>query len=101
MSCAMADSGEVTRLLKAWSQGDRSALERLATVVEDELRRLARIHLRKEAAGHTLQPTALINEAYVRLLDSNAMDWQGRSHFFAVASRIMRRILVNHALARK
>jgi RNA polymerase sigma factor (TIGR02999 family) len=97
----MADSpGEVTRLLKAWSQGDAGALERLAAAVEDELRRLARIYLRREAAGHTLQPTALINEAYVRLLDWNEVEWQGRAQFFAVASKMMRRILVSHAVAR-
>src|SRR5262245_45082625 len=101
LSCAMADSpGEVTRLLKAWSHGDAGALERLAPVVEDELRRLARVYLRREAPGHTLQPTALINEAYVRLLDWNEVEWQGRAQFFAVAAKMMRRILVSHAVAR-
>jgi RNA polymerase sigma factor (TIGR02999 family) len=96
----MTDSGEVTRLLKAWSHGDAGALERLAPAVEDELRRVARVYLRKEVAGHTLQPTALINEAYVRLLDWNAVEWQGRAHFYAIAAKMMRRVLVNHAVAR-
>src|SRR5881409_3766263 len=92
--------GEVTRLLTAWSQGDAGALERLAPVVEAELRRLARVYLRREAAGHTLQPTALINEAYVRLLDWHQVEWQGRAQFFAVAAKMMRRVLVSHAVAR-
>lgn len=97
----MADSpGDVTRLLQAWSQGDPDALERLAPMVEAELRRIARIHLGNEAAGHTLEPTALINEAYVRLLNWNPVEWQGRSQFFAVASKMMRRILVNYARGR-
>lgn len=92
---------EVTLLLKAWSNGDAGALERLAPVVEQELRKLARVYLRRETAGHTLQPTALINEAYLRLLEWNAVDWQGRAHFFAIAAKMMRRILVNHSVARR
>src|SRR5947207_2212418 len=90
-------TGEVTRLLKAWCKGDARALEQLAPVVEQELRRLARIYLSGETAGHTLQPTALINEAYLRLLEWNAVEWQDRAHFLAVAAKI----LVNHAVARR
>src|SRR3954471_6137781 len=93
--------GEVTRLLKAWCRGDARALERLAPMVEQELRRLASRYLRRESAGHTLQPTALVNEAYLRLLDWNNVEWRGRAHFLAVAAKMMRRILVNHALARE
>src|SRR5437764_9910228 len=87
--------GEVTRLLKAWCKGDARALERLAPMVEQELRRLARAYLQREAAGHTLQPTALVNEAYLRLLDWNAVEWRDRAHFLAVAAKMMRRILLN------
>jgi len=94
-------SGDVTRLLKAWCRGDASALEQLAPLVEQELRRLARLYLSGEQTGHTLQPTALINEAYVRLLEWNAVEWQDRAHFLAVAAKMMRRILVSHAVARR
>jgi RNA polymerase sigma factor (TIGR02999 family) len=93
--------GEVTRLLKAWCRGDARALERLAPIVEQELRRLARVYLHGEAAGHTLQPTALVNEAYLRLLDWNTVEWRDRAHFLAVAAKMMRRILVNYAIARR
>jgi RNA polymerase sigma factor (TIGR02999 family) len=93
--------GEVTRLLKAWCRGDARALERLAPMVEQELRRLASIYLHHESAGHTLQPTALVNEAYLRLLDWNAVEWRDRAHFLAVAAKMMRRILVNYATARR
>src|SRR5438270_6766315 len=93
--------GEVTRLLKAWCKGDARALERLAPMVEQELRRLARVYLQREAAGHTLQPTALVNEAYLRLLDWNTVEWRDRAHFLAVAAKMMRRILVNYAIARR
>ena len=91
--------GEVTRLLKAWCRGDARALERLTPMVEQELRRIASRYLRRESAGHTLQPTALVNEAYLRLLDWNNVEWRDRSHFLAVAAKMMRRILVNHAIA--
>jgi len=91
--------GEVTRLLKAWCRGDTRALERLAPMVEQELRRIASRYLGSESAGHTLQPTALVNEAYLRLLDWNNVEWRDRSHFLAVAAKMMRRILVNHAMA--
>ena len=96
-----ASEGEVTRLLKAWCKGDASALERLAPIVEHELREIAQAYLRREVSGHTLQPTALINEAYVRLIEWNTIDWQDRAHFLAVAAKMMRRILVNHAVARR
>lgn len=92
--------GEVTQLLKAWCKGDADALERLAPVVEGELRRLARKYLSKEQPGDTLQPTALVNEAYVRLIGWNPVEWQDRTHFYAVAAKIMRRILVNQAISR-
>src|SRR5262252_7959963 len=92
-------TGEVTRLLKAWCKGDATALERLAPVVEHELRNIARAYLHREGSDHTLQPTALINEAYLRLLEWNTVEWQDRAHFLAVAAKMMRRILVNHAIA--
>jgi RNA polymerase sigma factor (TIGR02999 family) len=92
---------EITRLLNAWCKGDQSALEELAPAVESELRQLARVYLSKEPADSTLQPTALVNEAYLRLIEWNAGEWQNRTHFYAVAAKIMRRVLVNHALARR
>lgn len=91
---------EVTQLLNAWSKGDGIALERLAPIVDSELRRLARLYLSKEAAGNTLQPTALVNEAYLRLIEWKTVQWQSRAHFFAVAAKMMRRILVNQAIAK-
>ncbi len=91
---------EVTILLKAWCQGKAEALDQLAPVVESELRRLARSYLSRESSGHTLQPTALINEAYMRLIEWNSADWKDRTHFFAVAAKMMRRILVSQAIAR-
>lgn len=84
-------------LLHAWSQGDQSALERLAPVVYNELRRLARHYLRRERSDHSLQATALVNEAYLRLVDYKRMRWENRAHFFAVSAQLMRRILVDHA----
>jgi len=95
----LVPASEVTRLLKVWCQGDASALERLAPLVQSELRRIARQYLRKQGAGRTLQPTALVNEAYLRLIQWNAVEWQDRSHFYAVAAKIMRRVLVNEAVA--
>jgi len=91
---------ELTELLVAWSKGDKAALERLAPLVEAELRQLARAFLGRESAGHTLQPTALINEAYIRLVEWRSVEWQDRAHFFAVAAKMMRRILVSHAVSR-
>lgn len=90
---------EVTALLRAWRTGDDGALERLIPLVYDELHEIARRTMRGERADHTLQATALVHEAYARLIDS-AVTWQDRSHFFAVAARQMRRILVDHAKAR-
>lgn len=91
---------EVTGLLAAWREGDRAALDQLMPLVEAELKRLARLHLRKERAGHTLQPTALINEAYLRLLKAHGVACQDRTQFFAFASHLMRRVLVDHARRR-
>ena len=91
---------EITRLLNAWCKGDQNALERLAPAVELELRRLARAYLSKEADDNTLQPTALVNEAFLRLIEWDALEWQSRTHFYAVAAKIMRRVLVNQAVAR-
>jgi len=93
-------SSEVTELLVAWSKGNKLALDQLAPLVEGELRRLARLYLGREAPGHTLQPTALINEAYLRLVAWKSVDWRDRAHFFAVAAKMMRRILVSHAVSR-
>ena len=89
--------GEVTRLLASWRDGDPAALDRLLALVEHELRRRARWHLRRERARHTLQTTALVNEAYLRLVRQEEVSWQNRAHFFAIASQAMRRILVDHA----
>lgn len=88
---------EITPLLLRWSQGDEVALSQLLPVVYQELHRLAQHYLRRERADHTLQPTALINEAYLRLVKQDAPEWQSRSHFFGVAARLMRQILVEHA----
>ena len=90
---------DVTRLLLAWRGGDTVAASQLMPLVYDELRRLARDYLRRERDGHTLQPTALVHEAYLRLVDDAQVQWQGRAHFFGVAARAMRRILVDHARA--
>jgi RNA polymerase sigma-70 factor (ECF subfamily) len=87
----------ISTLLRAWSDGDQSALERLTPVVYDELHRLARRYMRGERSGHILQTTALVNEAYMRLVDYERMQWQNRAHFFAVSAQLMRRILVEHA----
>jgi len=89
--------GDVTRLLVAWKDGDRSALDDLLPLVERELRLRARGHLRRERPGHLLQTTALLNEAYLRLVRQKDVTWQNRAHFFAIASQAMRRILVDHA----
>lgn len=95
-----ADRGEVTRLLLAWGAGDQEALERLTPVVYQELHRLASVYMAHERADHTLQATALVHEAYLRLVDLQGVGWHDRSHFFAVAARLMRRILVDFARAR-
>jgi RNA polymerase sigma-70 factor, ECF subfamily len=88
---------DISTLLRAWSEGDQSALERLTPAVYDELRRLAHHYMKGERAGHSLQTTALVNEAYMRLVDFTRMQWQDRAHFFAVSARVMRRILVDRA----
>jgi RNA polymerase sigma-70 factor (ECF subfamily) len=90
-------TSDVTRLLKAWGEGDSKALERLMPIVYGELRRVAARHLRRERPDHTLQPTALVNEAYLRLIDQKDVHWQSRAHFVGVAAKMMRRILVDHA----
>jgi RNA polymerase sigma-70 factor, ECF subfamily len=89
--------GEVSGLLRAWSEGDRSALDKLTAIVYDELHRLAQRYMKGERPGHSLQTTALVNEAYTRLVDYKGMQWQNRAHFFAVSAQLMRRILVEHA----
>ncbi len=89
--------GDISGLLHAWSDGDRSALGRLTPIVYDELRRLARLHMNRERPGHSLQATALVNEAYLRLVNYERMKWQDRAHFFAVSAQLMRRILVDRA----
>ncbi|HEX9424435.1 MAG TPA: sigma-70 family RNA polymerase sigma factor [Pyrinomonadaceae bacterium] len=92
---------EVTRLLLAWSDGDQSALEQLVPLVYDELHRLAAHYMSGERAGHMLQTTALVNEAYMRLVDWKDVRWQNRAHFFGVAAQVMRRVLVDFARARQ
>jgi RNA polymerase sigma factor (TIGR02999 family) len=94
-------SQDITELLLAWNQGDDRALERLMPLVHDELHRLAHHYMRGERPGHTLQTTALVNEAYLRLVDSSRVRWQDRAHFFAVSAQLMRRILVDFARARQ
>ena len=89
--------GDITRLLQRWSEGDRDAFEELLPLVYKELRRLAQQHLRRERQGHTLQPTALVHEAYLRLTGAREIQLQHRAHFFGAAARVMRRVLVDHA----
>jgi len=91
---------DVAVLLRAWSDGDSKALDQLTPIVYDELRRLARHYLRGERQDHSLQTTALVHEAYLRLVDHTRMEWQDRAHFFAVSAQVMRRILVDHARRR-
>lgn len=88
---------DVTDLLLDWNRGDREALDQLLPLIADEMRRLASIYLHGERKGHTLEPTALVNELYMRLVDRKRVDWQDRAHFFAFAATTMRRILVDHA----
>jgi RNA polymerase sigma factor (TIGR02999 family) len=92
---------EVSQLLREWSKGDQAALDKVMPIIYQELHRLAHHYMRKERAGHTLQTTALVNEAYMRLADYKKMRWQSRAHFFAVAAQVMRRILVEQARSRK
>ena len=95
-----APPGDVTRLLQAWRHGDKSALDALLPLVHEELRRLARRHMRRERPEHTLQTSALVNEAYVRLVDERHVDWRDRAHFFGVAAHLMRFVLVDYARRR-
>ena len=88
---------DVSALLRAWTDGDQRALARLTPIVYDELHRLAHYYMKREQAGHSLQTTALVNEAYMRLVDYKRMQWQNRAHFMAAAAQAMRRILVDHA----
>src|ERR1700733_1116536 len=98
----MDSSGpQITQLLQAWSDGDQGALEQLMPLVYEELYRLARRYMADERPGHTLQATALVNEAYLRLANSERGDWRGRAHFFAASARVMRRILVDWARSRR
>ena len=89
--------GAVTELLKRWNGGDESALNELIPIVYTELRQIADRYLRRESAGHTLQPTALVNEAFIRLLKAQGIEWQNRDQFFAISANLMRKILVEHA----
>jgi len=93
-----SDSHEVTRILQEWDSDEARA--RLMPLVYNELRRLAQAHLRRERPDHTLQPTALVHEAYLRLVDQSRVEWQGRAHFYGVAAQMMRRVLIDHARAR-
>jgi len=95
----MRESGEITGLLRQWAAGDRDAGDALTPLIYDELHRLAARVFRAEAPGHTLQPTALVHEAYAKLIDAD-VSWQDRAHFYSLAARMMRRLLVNHANAR-
>ena len=101
MTQASTSPERVTGLLLAWSAGDQAAFEKLVPLVYAELHRLARRYMRRENAGHTLQTSALVNEAYLRLIEAHRVEWQSRSHFFAVSAQIMRRILVDFARARQ
>jgi RNA polymerase sigma factor (TIGR02999 family) len=88
---------EITQLLMSWNQGDKAALDQLVPLVYSELRRLAKRHMNREDPAHTLQTSALINEAYLKLIDQQNVPWQNRAHFFAVAAQVMRHILIDHA----
>ena len=96
---ATRSSEQITQLLKKWSEGDDKALDQLMPLVYDELHRLAQAYLRRERREHTLQPTALVNELFLKFFDQNSTSWQNRAQFFGVSARMMRRILVDHARA--
>lgn len=96
----MTAPAPITHLLRAWSEGDDAALAALVPLVDSELRRLAAGYMGRERPGHTLQPTALVNETFLRLLDAQGVAWQDRSHFLGIAARLMRRVLVDHARTR-
>ncbi|HJQ31439.1 MAG TPA: sigma-70 family RNA polymerase sigma factor [Pyrinomonadaceae bacterium] len=93
----MTTIGSITELLQAWNNGDPAALNRLMPLVETELRKLARRHMRREETAHTLEPTALVNELYLKLVNQKKAHWLNRTHFFAIAAELMRRILIDHA----
>jgi len=97
----MPSQANITELLAGYGRGDKEALDRLMPIVYDELRRQAARYLKREQPGHTLQTTALIHEAYVRLVDQRHVQWQNRAHFFGIAAQLMRRILVDHARSKK
>ncbi|HEX4950639.1 MAG TPA: sigma-70 family RNA polymerase sigma factor [Blastocatellia bacterium] len=97
----MAKSEEITELLIQWNNGDEMALEKLIPLVERELRRMARRYMRREDPNHTLQTTALINEAYLKLIKQRDVQWQNRAHFYAIAAQLMRRVLLDHARTQK
>jgi RNA polymerase sigma factor (TIGR02999 family) len=98
--CMTSSPGDVTRLLRDWGNGDAGALEQLTPLVEAELRRLARGYMARERRDHTLQTTALVNEAFLRLTDARQIRWQDRAHFLGISARLMRRVLVDHARSR-
>ena len=98
---ALSSTHEITKLLIAWGEGDEAALEKLTPLVYQELRRLAKRYMRRENTDHTLQATALVNEAYLRLIEQKNVRWQNRAHFFAISAQLMRRILVDMARARR
>jgi RNA polymerase sigma factor (TIGR02999 family) len=93
-------TGQITGLLRAWGDGDETALEQLMPLVEAELRRLAKAYMRRERQGHTLQTTALVHEAFIRLVDGRQIRWNDRAHFLGISARLMRRVLVDHARTR-
>src|SRR5207249_8831572 len=97
MAAASSTQQQVTQLLVDWSSGDTAALDKLIPLVQPELHRLAHRYMSREREGHTLQTTALVNEAYLRLIDQREVRWQNRAHFFAIAAQMMRRILIDHA----
>lgn len=96
----MAQTNKITRILREWSDGNRDALEELMPLVYDELHKQASRYLRRERSNHTLQTTALIHEAYLKLIDQREVDWESRTHFFAIAANLMRRVLIDHARGR-
>jgi len=97
----LAPQHDITRLLNEWKNGNARALDEITPLIYDELRRLARSHLRRENPGHTLQSTALVHEAYLRMVDQQSVSWQNRSHFYGIAAQMIRRILVDHARAKR
>jgi RNA polymerase sigma factor (TIGR02999 family) len=99
-NCCMTEKSDVTRLLNKAQNGDKESLDKLLPLIYDELRRVAANQLRAERENHTLQATALVHEAYLRLLEQQEVDWQNRAHFFSIAAEMMRRILVNYAIQR-